>query len=66
MKAIKGQERVAKCRLGTYYERLPNKGRSLFSADDGKVAQLVELVVYVVDGDAPEWELDGIVWKSKS
>jgi hypothetical protein len=65
LKAIKGQERLAKSRLGTYYERLPDKGRSLFSAADGKVAQLVELVVYVADGDAVEWQLDGIVWKSK-
>ncbi len=56
---------MAKSRLGTYYERLPDKGRSLFSAADGKVAQLAELVVYVADGEGVEWELDGIVWKSK-
>jgi hypothetical protein len=59
------QERTARSRLGTYYARLPSNGRSLFSADEGKVAQLVELVVYAADGEAPQWDLDGIVWKSK-
>ncbi len=62
-----GQERLAKSRLGTYYARTPQGGRSLFGPnDDPKKAQLAELRVYVAEGGGEEWVLDGIVWKTRA
>lgn len=61
----KGSERIAKCKLGTYYERMPGGGRSLFAAgEDPKKAVLKSLRCYVAKGEGEKWELDGIVWKS--
>lgn len=40
-----GQERLAKSRLGTYYARRADGGRSLFAAGEEKRAQLTELKV---------------------
>lgn len=38
--------RVAKCRLGTYYERIPGGGRSLFAEGESiKGTELLELKV---------------------
>ena len=52
---------------GTYYERLPDGGRSLFAASEAKEksVKLTELRIYVAVGEGEEWELDGIVWKTK-
>ena len=40
-----GQERLAKSRLGTYYARRADGGRSLFAEGEEKRAQLVDLKV---------------------
>ena len=40
-----GQERLAKSRLGTYYARRADGGRSLFAAGEEKRAQLTDLKV---------------------
>lgn len=61
--------REAKCRLGAYYERLPDGSRNLFAAEEkmrggGGKAELVSLQVLVAEGKGEEWELDGIVWKT--
>jgi hypothetical protein len=97
----------ASCRLGTYYDRLPGGGRSLFAEGENlKGTQLTDLKVhanfllvhsphvmcasslllhgdragkkkhswarervclqiYVADGPPVEFELDGVVWKTK-
>ena len=75
-------ERMAKCRLGTYYAKIPSStssksggqqraapgGRSLFSPKekDLKKTELVSLKVYVASGAAEKWDLDGVVWKTGS
>ena len=58
--------RLAKSRLGTYYARLPDGGRSLFAeGETGKEgAQLKSLRVWVAEGGPEAWELDGVVWKT--
>lgn len=68
--------KLAKCRLGTYYARLPAAevssgrgapgGRSLFSPTEKDLAktELVSLRVYVASGEAEKWDLDGVVWKT--
>jgi len=40
-----GQERLAKSRLGTYYARRADGGRSLFADGEEKRAQLTDLKV---------------------
>ncbi|CAG9467377.1 unnamed protein product [Pedinophyceae sp. YPF-701] len=62
-----GKERVARSRLGTFYSRIDaSKKRDLFAPDeDWKGTTLTRLRVYVGAGKGEEWELDGIVWKSK-
>ncbi len=40
-----GQERVGKSRLGSYYARRADGGRTLFAAGEEKRAQLVDLKV---------------------
>lgn len=58
--------RLAKCRLGTYYARLPDGSRSLFAAGESeKGAQLTSLRVYVAAGDPEAWKLDGVVWNTE-
>ncbi|CAL8463201.1 g2735 [Coccomyxa elongata] len=59
-----GQERVGKSRLGSYYARRADGGRTLFAVGEEKRAQLVDLKVFVAAGGPEEWQLDGIVWKS--
>jgi len=59
-----GAERAAKSRLGTYFERRPDGGRTLFSPAEGGKAQLRSLRAYVAEGGPEQWELDGIVWKT--
>lgn len=57
--------KLAKCRLGTYYSRTPDRGRSLFAeGEDMKGTELVDLKVWVAEGSGESWELDGIVWKT--
>mmetsp|Transcript_16447 Transcript_16447/g.41743 ORF Transcript_16447/g.41743 Transcript_16447/m.41743 type:complete len:308 (-) Transcript_16447:34-957(-) len=58
--------RLAKSRLGSYYERIPGGGRSLFAEGEVKKATLTELKVWVAKGAGEEWQLDGIVWKTKA
>ena len=63
---VPGREREARCRLGTFYSRLPDNGRSLFApGEDPKSATVESLKCYVAEGSGEEWELDGIVWKTK-
>lgn len=60
-----GDPHKAKCRLGTYYARLPDGGRSLFAdGESEKGTQLTSLRVYVAAGDPEAWALDGVVWTS--
>ncbi|KAG2495442.1 hypothetical protein HYH03_006388 [Edaphochlamys debaryana] len=62
----RGQERMAKCKLGTYYARMPNGSRTLFGPDDDpKKTELVSLRVYVADVKGVEWKLEGITWKTQ-
>ena len=42
-----GQERLAKSRLGTYFARRADGGRSLFAAGEEKRAQLTDLKVCI-------------------
>ena len=52
--------------LGPYYARLPDGGKSLFAASEtGRGTQLAGLRVYLAEGGPEQWELDGIVWKTK-
>ena len=60
----KGDERAAKSRLGAYFERRADGGRTLFSAAEGNKAQLKSLRAWVREGDPEKWELDGILWKT--
>lgn len=61
-----GKERSAQSRLGSYYEKIPGGGRSLFAAgEDWKAATLRDLKVVVAVGDPEQWNLDGIVWKTQ-
>lgn len=67
LQPVGGRQRLAKCRLGTYYERPPGGGRSLFApGEDYRGTQLSEMRVYVAEGGGVKWELDGIVWKSSA
>ncbi|PRW18377.1 Interferon-induced 44 family [Chlorella sorokiniana] len=61
-----GNERLAKCKLGPYYARLPDGGKSLFApTESGRGTPLAGLRVYLAEGGPEQWELDGIVWKTK-
>jgi hypothetical protein len=60
-----GKERLARSRLGTFYAKLPDGGRSLFAAcEDPKATQLTGLRCYVAEGSGEAWQLDGIVWQT--
>lgn len=64
---LPGRERLAKCRLGTYYARTPDGGRSLFApGEDIKAAEVVELRCYVAEGPGESWALEGldVVWRT--
>ncbi|MEW5306462.1 MAG: hypothetical protein WDW36_008925 [Sanguina aurantia] len=61
----KALDRSAKCKLGTYYARMPDGGRSLFGAnEDPKRVQLLWLRVFVAEGEGEKWELEGLTWKT--
>ena len=46
-----GAERLAKCKLGPYYQRMPGGGKSLFAAGESpRGVQLTGLRVYVAEG----------------
>ena len=61
---LKDGSRSAQSRLGSYYAKLPGGGRSLFAeGENWKKATLVDLKVFVLEGEGEKWELDGIVWK---
>ncbi|KAK9833144.1 hypothetical protein WJX74_008552 [Apatococcus lobatus] len=67
LRGCEEEARRAKSRLGSYYAKGPDGRRSLFSAADGpKFADLVQLKVFVAEGNGEEWKLDGIVWSSKA
>lgn len=62
-----GNERLAKCKLGPHYARMPDGGKSVFAeGENARGAQLVGLQAYVAVGQGEEWELDGIVWRTKT
>ncbi|KAL6765096.1 hypothetical protein V8C86DRAFT_2461198 [Haematococcus lacustris] len=46
------------------YARPASGARSLFSPEEGRTAQLVELRAYVRNGGKLKYELDGVRWKS--
>jgi len=57
----------AKSRLGTYYAKAPGGGRSLFAeGESNKGTELVDLKVWVAEGNGETWQLDGIVWKTST
>eukprot|EP00798_Chlamydomonas_sp_ICE-L_P016583 gene16583-22817_t len=64
----RGSEKVAKSKLGTYYARRPDNGRSLFAeSDDPKKTILVDFKVYA-STVRPNWKLDGgmaLKWTSE-
>lgn len=63
---VPGEEKRAKSRLGSYYSKLPDGGRTLFSdKDDAKYTLLSKLQVFVGEGQGEEWKLEGITWKTK-
>lgn len=63
---VPGREREARSRLGTFYAKLPDGGRSLFaSSEDPKSATVVSLQCYVAEGAGEAWQLDGIIWKTQ-
>eukprot|EP00951_Prasinocladus_malaysianus_P025999 scaffold229325_cov30-Prasinocladus_malaysianus.AAC.1 len=46
---------------------LPGGGRSLFAEGESiKATQLTDLKVYVAEGSGEEWQLNGIVWNTKT
>eukprot|EP01026_Neomeris_dumetosa_P055281 TRINITY_DN5015_c0_g2_i1.p2 TRINITY_DN5015_c0_g2~~TRINITY_DN5015_c0_g2_i1.p2 ORF type:complete len:316 (-),score=40.55 TRINITY_DN5015_c0_g2_i1:517-1431(-) len=54
-----------KSKLGSYYARRPDGGRTLFAdGENPKSTELVDLKIFVAVGDRVKWELDGIVWKT--
>lgn len=62
---VPGREREARCRLGTFYARMPDGGRTLFApGEDPKIAKVESLKCFVAEGSGEAWELDGIVWKT--
>lgn len=64
--ASQGNEKMAKCRLGTYYARMPDGSRTLFAKnEDPKRTELVSLKAYVMEGEGEKWNLDGVVWNTK-
>jgi len=63
---VPGKERVAVSRLGTYYARLPDGGRSLFApGEDARGAEVVNVQCWVAEGAGEAWKLDGIVWSTE-
>jgi hypothetical protein len=59
--------KLAKSRLGSYYAKLPDGGRHLFSDNEaGKGTELTDLKVWVAKGRGEEWELNGIVWSTSA
>ena len=53
---ISVSKRAARSRLGTYYERRPDGGRSLFTEEEGNAAELVSLRAWIGVGVAPGTE----------
>ena len=62
---LPGKERMAKCRLGTFYAKMPDGGKSLFApGEDIKGTQVESIECWVGVGKGETWELDGIIWKT--
>lgn len=65
----KGEERLAKTKLGSYFKRTPTgTGKSLWGAleADPKRTELASLRVFVAAAGGPQWTLDAgsITWRS--
>jgi hypothetical protein len=55
-----GNERLAKCKLGPYYSRLPDGGNNLFAVgESARAVQLTNLRVYVREGEGEAQEQQG-------
>ncbi|KAG7669493.1 hypothetical protein Ndes2437B_g05671 [Nannochloris sp. 'desiccata'] len=62
---IPGKERLAKCRLGTFYAKMPDGGKNLFApGEDLKGAQVENIECWVGVGKGETWKLDGVIWKT--
>lgn len=66
---VPGKERLAKCRLGSFYAKMPvsagDGGKNLFApGEDLKGAQVESIECWVGMGKGETWELDGIIWKT--
>jgi TLD len=63
-----GKERTAKCRLGTFFAKMPGGGKnekSLFApGEDIKGTKIESIECWVGVGKGETWELDGIIWKT--
>ena len=60
---VPGKERIATCRLGPYYEKMPDGSKSMFPG--GEKSMEISRVLAFVSKQGPEtYELDGIVWKT--
>lgn len=60
---VPGNEKVARSKLGPYYDVMPGGAKTLFN--DGKKQADVERIMCYCSADGPEtYELDGIVWKT--
>jgi len=63
---VPGRERTATSRLGSYYMKKPDGGRSLFApGEDPKRAAVKSVRCYVAEGEGEAWALDGIVWSTQ-
>lgn len=58
-------------KLGSYYARMPDGGKTLFAEADlpakggrSKETQLTSLRAYVGEGGPEQFKLDGIIWKT--
>ncbi|KAG5177031.1 hypothetical protein JKP88DRAFT_88709 [Tribonema minus] len=60
-----GAERVARCKLGAYYERMPDGGNSMFAPGEKGAAQLTELKAFVgVYAKDEEIPFDDVIYLS--
>lgn len=60
---VPGKEKMATCRLGPYYSKMPDGSKSMFPHAD-RTAVLARVVAYVSSQGPETYELDGIVWKT--
>lgn len=61
---VPGSERIARSKLGPYYDVMPNTGAKTLFNDGRKEAEVASIVCYC-SAEGPEtYTLDGIVWKT--